>query len=74
MRMVPVKSSAITQVGYDEQTSTLRILFRAGFAYEFYVVPRRVFEAFLEAESKGRFFDEELRDGPYSWRRLEESS
>lgn len=68
---VPLESSAMEAVAYNEDSATLRILFRKGYVYEFYVVPSSVYQEFLRATSKGRFFDEILRNGRFTWKRLE---
>jgi hypothetical protein len=37
--------------------ATLEVEFRSGAVYRYFAVPRRVFEEFLAAESKGSFFN-----------------
>ncbi|MET3508569.1 KTSC domain-containing protein [Halalkalibacter oceani] len=54
MRMVPVSSSNLNSVGYDENTQTLRIDFHNG-TYDYYNVPRSVYDGLLNASSKGQF-------------------
>ena len=69
MKMIDVDSSVIDSVGYDDDSATLMVVFRDGHIYEFHLVPRHVYEAFLEADSKGSFFNEQLKAGPYGQRR-----
>ncbi|MDQ3914530.1 MAG: KTSC domain-containing protein [Actinomycetota bacterium] len=65
MKLVPVESSVIASVGYEDAASSLTIVFKDGHVYEFHLVPRSIFEDFLASGSKGSFFNERLRDGPY---------
>lgn len=54
MNMIPVSSSNLVAVGYDEATSTLRVAFKSG-VYDYYNVPKNIFEGLLNAPSKGKF-------------------
>lgn len=69
MEMLPVQSSVIDSIGYDQATSNLMVVFRDGHVYEFHMVPQHVWEEFLAASSKGAFFNEMLKEGPYGQRR-----
>jgi hypothetical protein len=46
--------------GYDPKQATLEIEFRTGDVYEYFEVPREVFQALLDAASKGRLFHAEI--------------
>jgi len=61
--------SAVSTVGYDAQARQLRLRFASGEQYAYYDVPDEVHRAFLEAKSKGRFFQAMIRDR-YRYRRL----
>lgn len=51
-----VKSSNVYSIGYDIKTKTLQVEFKSNRAiYEYYDVPLHVYEAFIRAESKGKF-------------------
>jgi hypothetical protein len=54
----------MVSVGYDAAHSTLEIEFRTGHVYEYFAVPRGVYQGLLNAASKGRFFHAEI-DGVY---------
>ena len=56
MERLKVESSNIKSVGYDPQTKELVVEFRGGQLYLYTGVPSIVYKKFLEAESKGRFF------------------
>jgi hypothetical protein len=60
--MPAVSSSAILRIGYDEPSHELRITFVTGNAYAYFDVPRIVYERFLQASSKGTFFNENIKD------------
>jgi lysyl-tRNA synthetase class 2 len=59
--MVFVLSTAIEAIGYDGARGELWIRFRETGTYVYPGVPRGVFDAFLEADSKGVFFNEAVR-------------
>jgi hypothetical protein len=44
----------ICAVGYDGETQTLKVVFNSCGAYQYFDVPRSVYEELLAAESKGR--------------------
>lgn len=65
MKMEPVESSVIDSVGYDSQASRLTVVFRDGHVYDFHLVPAHVYEEFLRSPSKGEFFNQHVKTGPY---------
>jgi len=71
MEIIPVESSYIEAIGYDESKGTLLVRFRDGSPpYLFVDVPRAIHVAFLAAESKGEYFNAEVRNR-YRYRRDE---
>jgi hypothetical protein len=66
--MVQVESEAIDEIEYDAKRLILFVRFALGEWYRYFDVPAVVCEAFLAAESKGRFFHENIRDR-YRYRR-----
>lgn len=62
MEMIRVSSSAISAVGYDPSTSTMRIIFIESGAYDYNNVPEHIFIAFLQSNSKGTFYNDHIRD------------
>ncbi|MDP3173960.1 MAG: KTSC domain-containing protein [Phenylobacterium sp.] len=64
-----VDSDAISEITYDPRRARLFVRFRSGEAYAYRDVPAGVHEAFMAAESKGRFFQDEVRDR-YGFERL----
>lgn len=65
-----VESSAIRAIAYDRADHRLRVTFVSGQRYEYRDVPGEVHRAFVSAESKGRFFQAQIRDR-YDFRRLQ---
>jgi hypothetical protein len=57
-----VSSSSLTSVGYDRGARLLEIEFRHGGVYRYHDVPSNVFEELVRSPSKGRFFNERVRD------------
>jgi len=53
--MIPVDSSMLHSVGYDEQTRCLQVVFNTGQMYCYKDVPPEVFQDLLQAESKGQY-------------------
>lgn len=55
-----VDSSMIQSVAYDTSEQSLYVKFNNGRIYEYFSVPERVYIDLLNAESKGRFFRQEV--------------
>ena len=59
----PVESSLIRAVAYDAPSSILRVeLVADGATYDYYDVPLSVYLELLEADSKGTFFNDFIKD------------
>ena len=56
MDMIAVTSSNIADVGYDKDTSTLRVRFNNGRTYDYEGVSEGTFHALVNAGSVGRQF------------------
>jgi len=54
-------------VGYNEESSTLRVEFLNGTMYEYYNVPIEIFHDLLNAGSKGQFFNSNIKKGGYPY-------
>ena len=65
-RMLHVESSVMTGVDYDEDTGELDIRFASGKTYRYFGVPPDVPAKLLDAESKGAFFNGEIK-GAYRY-------
>lgn len=62
MEMRRVFSSAISEVGYDPATKRMKIKFAEGHTYDFCGVPASVFDGLVKAISKGRYYNDFIRD------------
>lgn len=67
MYRVPVESSSIDSVGYEDEV--LEIRFTNGGVYHYFGVPPDVCLDFLKADSKGRYFNRYIR-GVYRGQRV----
>lgn len=65
-----VESAAIREIDYDVDRSKLLIRFVSGERYVYVGVPAEVCRSFVEADSKGRFFQSQIRDR-YPFNRLD---
>ncbi len=57
-----VSSTNIRSIGYDERSQTLEVEFTSGGIYDYAVVPQNMYQRFMAASSKGRFFDSAIKD------------
>ena len=60
--MPHVESSVMTFVKYDDDTSELDITFTSGKTYRYLSVPVEIYDGLLDAESKGEFFNDSIKD------------
>jgi hypothetical protein len=66
MQRVSVDSSSIAAVGYDPEERILEIEFReSGQIYHYFEVPAADYIAFLSADSKGRYLNQEFKPRGY---------
>lgn len=62
MDMVSVSSSNIKEIGYDEETEVLGVVFHSNMFYHYNGVSLETFEAFRDAPSVGSYFHAEIRN------------
>lgn len=65
-----VDQVAITDIEYENERGKLFVRFADGDRYVYVGVPGEVHRSFLDADSRGGFFADEIRD-VYPWNRLE---
>ena len=63
-----VESSLLASISYSIH-ATLDLRFRSGASYRYFAVPQRVFDELLVAESKGAYFNRNVR-GRFRYQRL----
>jgi hypothetical protein len=61
MEMSPVESSNIKAIGFDGDTGTMHVQFTNDRTYEYTGVTPDFFNKFASAESKGRFFAQQIK-------------
>lgn len=66
----PVASSNVAEIGYDEDTSIVEVLFTNQRVYHYYDVPIGVWSDFVAAPSKGEFVHEVFIRGGYRCARV----
>lgn len=66
----PIQSSNISSVGYDPIASTLEIEFHSGGIYQYYGVPRHVYDGLMKAESKGSYFHHNIKMAGYPYKKV----
>jgi len=59
---ISLKSSMLEAASFDEAMSVLEIEFKNGARYEYYAVPRAVFQELIQSESCGRFYNEKIKE------------
>lgn len=67
MRMIPVSSSNLESVGYEN--GTLYVSFHGGRLYSYDNVPAQVYHELLDAPSKGQYLAYRIK-GVYPYRRI----
>ena len=65
-----IESTAISEIDFDAERGKLLVRFISGERYVYVGVPGEVCRSFVEAESKGRFFQLAIRDR-YPFNRLD---
>lgn len=64
-----VDSSAIARIGFGSDANRLVVTFNSGRSYAYFGVSPQTYGKFAAANSKGRFFNANIRD-KYAFRRL----
>ena len=69
MNWIPVDSTTITRMAYDESRRVLSVEFRNGSRYEYYDLPTVIFQQMKAAPSKGQFLTANIK-GRYRYARV----
>lgn len=69
MNWISVSSSNLSRIRYDEARAVLEIEFQGGRVYQYFDVPRHVYEGLRVAASHGTYFHDHIR-GYYRYARL----
>lgn len=69
MHKKKVDSSLLSAIAYNPQKKELELAFNSGSHYLYHQIPEGVYEELLNAESKGRYFNDHIKD-LYNFTRL----
>ncbi|MBD3329520.1 KTSC domain-containing protein [Candidatus Dojkabacteria bacterium] len=69
MQRVKVQSSNLASVGYDENSNTLEIEFHSSGIYQYFNVPKNVYDGLMSASSHGQYFDQNIK-GVYQYKKV----
>jgi hypothetical protein len=73
MQLVPLVSSTLASAGYDPALRRLEIQFLSGERYLYFQVPSHIYQQLIRAESKGAWFNRNIRNR-FPFQRLSPSS
>lgn len=62
--LVPVVSSNISAIGYDQAQQVMRVKFTNGSVYDYQHVPKEVHDKIMNADSVGSTFNKEVKSKP----------
>lgn len=69
MERVILNSTNVDSVGYDADAGILEVEFTGGSVYEYYQVPRPIFDGLVSAASPGHYLATKVKD-VYRYRRI----
>ena len=72
LRLVPVVSSQIKGIGYAPDRQLLAIQFNTGAVYHYLNVPAKVAHELATASSIGGYFTKNIKNGPYTYSKVQE--
>jgi KTSC domain len=62
MGRIELQSTSLKAADYQFRNAWLEVEFRTGAVYRYFGVPAWIYQEFLEAESKGRYFNQHIRN------------
>ena len=69
IKRIPVASSNIASVGYDSENKILEIEFHHGAVYQYFDLPKKVYEELMNSSSYGAYFTHEIKE-KYSYNKI----
>lgn len=72
MKLIPLQSSQIAGVGYNEDEHKLIVQFQNGSFYEYEDVPEQVVLSVILADSQGSAFTKKIKGGGYTYRKMDD--
>jgi hypothetical protein len=71
VEMIPVSSSNVQAIGYDEANQVLYVRFNNNSLYRYQGVPIAEFFGLQNASSVGSYLNQNIKKGSYAYQRLE---
>ena len=71
VEMIPVSSSDVQEIGYDEANQILYVRFLNNSLYSYQGVPIAEFYGLQSALSVGGYLNQNIKKGPYTYQHLE---
>lgn len=65
-----MSSSNIASIGYDSISQILEVEFLNGAIYQYYDVPETLYDGLMSADSHGKYLNEYIKKGGYSYSRV----
>jgi len=69
MNRTPVSSSNLKSVGYDSSSNTLEVEFHGDRVYQYYNVPKEIYQGLMAASSHGKYHHRRIK-GNYRYSRI----
>ena len=69
MERYSVASSNVASIGYDENSETLEVEFLSGAIYQYYGVPKNIYDQLMLEASKGKFLNTYIKNA-YGYSRV----
>lgn len=69
MKRVPVTSTNVSEIGYDEERRILEIVFSSGGIYQYFEVPPQVYQELMNSGSIGQYLNSAIK-GAYRYARV----
>jgi hypothetical protein len=73
MRRAPLESSLLAAAAYDSERRLLEVEFHTGELYRYFNLPPHCYQELLQAHSKGRYFNANIRN-QFPYQRLSHPS
>ena len=70
MNRIPVDSTNLASVGYEVETATLEIEFHRSGIYQYFGVSEDIYQALMNASSKGTFLNQNVKKAGYSYSKV----
>ncbi len=61
MERVPVSSSNVASIGYDDSSQTLEVEFNNNSIYQYFGVPAQIHDELMNAGSKGQYLNNNIK-------------